>query len=240
MMLLSAAPKLMALVALAASASAAAVAVTDSQEHEFNQQGFIVTHNAVDYFPHAKGDLSHWDVSVRYTGYNSSMESWLTGLDPGSGASDEDRARLLLAASYAKPFDHADADMDADHRALLDAVAGRQSDALEKRNSHYIVSKAHVVVWHACSAFFSCVSGTTCSFNIDVGKAPRSRCQSQGGQNCCISWSTYKVQVGFFTRTWTNCNSEINNEHLSSASCEGKGDHTGGDVCLSNRASGCT
>ena len=206
--------------------------------------GFIVSHQASDYFPHALGDTSPWDLAVRFTGYNASMESWLTGLDPGSGATDEDKAKILISAAYARPFDDANADMAADKEALLAAVGGKSppdlSQRMERRNSQYIVSLSHVVVWHACAAFFSCVSGATCSFSIDVGKAPRSQCESQGGQNCCISWSTYKVQAGFFSRTWTECDAEVGNEHLQSASCEGKGDNTGGDVCLSNRATGCT
>ncbi|KAH6885197.1 hypothetical protein B0T10DRAFT_492169 [Thelonectria olida] len=206
--------------------------------------GFIVTHNAVDYFPHATGDLSPWDIAVRFTGYNSTMEEWLTSLDPSFGANDEEKAKILVSAAYVKPFDKNDPDMVGEVEALLGAVAGETTEdvakRIEKRNTQYIVSLSHVVVWHACEAFFSCVSGATCSFSIDVGKAPRSQCQSQGGQNCCISWSTYKVQAGFFSRTWTNCDVDVQNSGHSSASCEGKSDSTGGDVCLSNRASGCT
>lgn len=206
--------------------------------------GIILQHKATDYFPHAIGDIGGWDVSTRFTGFNSSMESWLTSLDPHSVKSDEAKAEILISAAYAKPFNAKDYDMVADKEALLGAVAGEHPDKvaqrIEARFSQYIISKSHVVLWHACSSFFSCISGTTCQFSIDVGKAPRSQCQNQGGQTCCISWSTYKVQAGFFSRTWTNCNSEVNNDHLDKASCEGKADNTGGDVCLSNRASGCS
>lgn len=241
--MLSSPAKLAGLVLGLASIAAAVPAVVPT--HEFaTDGGFIVTHKAVDYFPHALGDLSPWDIAVRFTGYNSTMESWLTGLDPGSGATDEEKARILISAGYAKPFDHTNTDMVGDVEALLGALAGETPEDLakriEQRNTQYLVSKSHVVVWHACAAFFACVSGTSCSFSINVGKAPRSQCENQGGQNCCISWSTYNVQVGFFSRTWTNCNADVNNDGLSSASCEGKGDNTGGDVCLSNRASGCT
>ncbi|KAJ7893559.1 hypothetical protein B0H13DRAFT_2339595 [Mycena leptocephala] len=128
-----------------------------------------------------------------------------------------------------------------DMQALLDTVAGETtSTAVDKRDSQFIVSTSHIVVWHTCAAFFSCVSGATCSFNLQIGQAPRSQCQNQGGQNCCISWSTYNVQAGFFSTTWTTCNQEVNDDGDSSASCEGKSSTQGGDVCLSNRATGCT
>ncbi|KAJ7192364.1 hypothetical protein GGX14DRAFT_29881 [Mycena pura] len=203
--------------------------------------GIVVTHNAADYFPHAVGDLSAWDISTRFTGYNSTMESWLTSIDPHSGATDEDKAKALMSVAFAKPYDPTDRDMASDVQALLDTVAGKTtSTAVDRRDSSFIVSTSHIVVWHTCAAFFSCVSGTTCSFNLQVGSAPRSQCQSQGGQNCCISWSTTTVQVGFFSTTWTACNQEVTDDGDTSASCEGKSTTQGGDVCLSNRATGCT
>ncbi|KAJ7138931.1 hypothetical protein C8R46DRAFT_1200980 [Mycena filopes] len=203
--------------------------------------GIVVTHKAADYFPHAIGDLSAWDVSARFTGYNSSMESWLTSIDPHSAASDEAKAQALMSVAFAKPYDPTDGDMAADVQALLDTVAGKTtSTAVDRRDSTFTVSLSHIVVWHTCAAFFSCVSGTTCSFNLAIGSAPRSQCQNQGGQNCCISWSTYNVQAGFFSTTWTTCNQEVNDDGDSSASCEGKSTTQGGDVCLSNRATGCT
>ncbi|KAJ7730418.1 hypothetical protein B0H16DRAFT_1773862 [Mycena metata] len=166
--------------------------------------GIVVTHNAADYFPHAVSDLSPWDISARFTGYNSTMESWLTSLDPHSGATDEDKAKTLISVAFAKPFNPNDKDMANDVQTLLDAVAGKTTSTLavvDKRDLTATVSSSHVVVWSACTAFFSCVSGTTCSFNLAIGSAPRSQCQSQGGQNCCISWSTYSVQAGLFSTT---------------------------------------
>ncbi|KAJ7845668.1 hypothetical protein B0H13DRAFT_2363490 [Mycena leptocephala] len=157
------------------------------------------------------------------------MESWLTSLDPHSGATDEDKAKTLMSVAFAKPFDPSDKDMVDDMQALLDTVAGETtSTAVDKRDSQFIVSTSHIVVWHACAAFFSCVSGATCSFNLQIGQAPRSQCQNQGGQNCCISWSTYNVQAGFFSTTWTTCNQEVNDDGDSSASCEGKSSTQGG------------
>ncbi|KAJ7214271.1 hypothetical protein C8J57DRAFT_1115330 [Mycena rebaudengoi] len=172
---------------------------------------------------------------------SSARESWLASLEPHSGATDEDKAKTLMSVAFAKPFDPSDKDMVNDMQALLDTVAGKTtSTAVDKRDSQFIVSASDVVLWHACAAFFSCVSGTTCSFNLQIGQAPHSQFQNQGGQNCCISWSTYKVQAGFFSTTWTTCNQEVNYDGDSSASCEGKSSTQGGDVCLSNRATGCT
>jgi len=206
--------------------------------------GIVVTHKATDYFQNAVGDLSPWDISTRFTGYNASMESWLTSIDPHSAATDEDKAKALMSVAYAKAYDPTDRDMASDVQALLGAVAGKTTSTAvaigDKRDSSFIVSHSHIIVWHACAAFFSCVSGATCTFNLQTGKAPRSQCESQGGQNCCISWSTYNVQAGFFSTTWTTCNQEVTAEGDTSASCEGKSNTQGGDVCLSNRATGCT
>lgn len=112
-----------ALVLGLASLAAAAPAAAGGSKLGANS-GVVVTHRAADVFPHALGDVSPWDLAVRFTGYNASMESWLTGLDPKRGATDDERARILLAASYARPYDDADADMAADKEALLRAVGG--------------------------------------------------------------------------------------------------------------------
>src|SRR4051812_22350150 len=96
---------------------------------------------------------------------------------PHSGATDEDKAKTLMSVAFAKPFDPSDKDMVDDMQALLDTVAGRTtSRAVAERDSQFVVSASHVVLWHACAAFFSCVSGTTCSFNLQIGQAPRSQC----------------------------------------------------------------
>lgn len=237
-------PSQLAATVLGLVAAVAAVPTAEAPSDFSTDGGILLDHVAGDHFPHSVGDLSHWDVSARYTGYNSTTEAWLNSLDPTTVDTDEEKAKILIAAAYAKPYDEKDADMVNDLDAILGTIAGDTpkeiAERAEKRDAQFIISHAHVVVWHACSAFFSCVSGTSCQFSIDVGKAPRSQCQNQGGQSCCISWSTYKVQAGFFSRTWTNCDAEVRNEHDNSASCEGKGSNTGGDVCLSNRASGCT
>jgi hypothetical protein len=207
---------------------------------EATQKGFIINHVASDYFPHSKSDLSAFDVDVRYVGYTPATESWLTALNPHSGTSDEDKARMLTEAAYAKKYDDNDVDMANDVQALLAHVAGNSTSTIEKRSS-FATSAAHAVIWEACKGFFACIAGETCSFNQDIGKAPRSHCESHGGSNCCISWSTYNVRAGFFATTWTTCNEEVKAEGKTSASCEGYGSSDqGGDVCLSNRASGCT
>ena len=202
---------------------------------------FIITHSTKDYFPQAKGDMTPFDVDVRYTGYNASTAAWLNSLNPADANSDKEKAITMTEASYAKPFDPNDPDMAEHVNDMLAAMEG-QTPALEKRDgSLFTVGAGHAVRWASCAGVFSCLSGTTCSFNLEVNKAPRSECQSQGGSSCCISWSNYNVRVGFFTSTWTTCNDEIEAGGVTDASCQGHGSSSqGGDVCLSNRASGCT
>ena len=211
----------------------------------------IIKHIASDLFPNAKGDLSPFDVHVQYSGYDASTQSWLTGLNPASGTSDEEKAIIMTEAAYAKPFNANDPDMTEDVKFLLAAVAGNAT-ALERRDSSsFQLSTKHALNWAACSAFISCVTGTSCGLGIDIGEAPRSQCESHGGSSCCISWSNYNVRALFFSITWTTCNNEVDAQQKklkqrSSAqdpyySCEGYGSSAqGGDVCISNRATGCT
>ncbi|KAJ5952202.1 uncharacterized protein N7479_010615 [Penicillium vulpinum] len=218
-------------------------ALPSTQAASAPSSGFIISHAASDYFPDSKGDLSAFDVDVRYVGYSTDTEAWLTSLNPHSASTDEEKARMLTEAAYAKKYDSSDADMAGDVESLLAHVAGNNTVAnkgISKRSS-FSTSAAHAVLWSACGTVFSCISGTTCQFDQQIGKAPRSHCEQQGGSNCCISWSTYNVRVGFFSTTWTACNQEVKAEGKTSASCEGYGSgDQGGDVCLSNRAGGCT
>ncbi|CAI7664983.1 unnamed protein product [Penicillium glandicola] len=182
--------------------------------------GFIINHVAADYFPNTKGDLSAFDVDARYVGYSSSTESWLSSLDPHTASSDEEKARMLTEAAYAKKYDENDADMADDVASLLAHVSGNVTTAskgISKRSS-FSTSAGHAVLWSSCASLFSCLSGTTCQFDQQIGKAPRSHCEQQGGSNCCISWSTYTVRAGFFSTTWTACNGEVKAEGKTSAS----------------------
>lgn len=206
-----------------------------------NASDLIITHVASDYFPNAKSDLSRFDVDVRFVGYDATTHSWLTGLDPASGGSDEEKAKMITAAAYAKPFDANDPDMTEDVNSLLGAINGNVTAVQKRDGSSFRVAASHAVAWGTCGAVFSCLSGTTCTFSIAIGQAPRSQCQAQGKSTCCISWSDYNVRAGFFSTTWTTCNAEVNAQKRSLASCEGYGSSAqGGDVCLSNRANGCT
>ena len=147
----------------------------------------------------------------------------------------------MTEAAYAKPFETTDPDMTADVNAMLATIAGNATALRKRDGSSFQVATAHAVKWASCAGVLSCVSGTTCSFSLNVGQAPRSQCQSKGGQSCCISWSDHSIRAGFFSATWTNCNSEVKAQGKTSASCEGYGSAAqGGDVCLSSRADGCT
>jgi hypothetical protein len=123
-------------------------------------------------------------VDVRYVGYTPATESWLTAINPHGGASDEDEARMLTY--LAKKYDDNDVDMSNEVQALLAHVAGNSTSAIEKRSS-FVTSAAHAVIWEACNGFFACIAGETCTFDQDIGKAPRSHCESHGRSNCYIS-----------------------------------------------------
>ena len=94
---------------------------------------FIITHIASDYFPHTKSDLSDFDVDVKFIGLNATTQSWLTGLDPASGSNDEEKARMMTEAAYAKPFDANDSDIARDINSLLTAING-DAALIQKRN----------------------------------------------------------------------------------------------------------
>ena len=204
-----------------------------------NASGFIIKHIASDYFPNAKGDLSAFDVHAKFVGYDGTTQSWLTTLNPASENSDEAKARMMTAAAYAKPFDDNDQDMTKDVNSLLAAIAGNSSALLQKRST-FQVSDDHTINWATCTNSLSCNSGATCEFTIDIANDPRSLCQPQSGENCCISWSTYTVNADFFQTTWNTCNNLVTTGQQTDASCEGYGSDQGGDVCLSDRATGCT
>ncbi|CAG8238278.1 unnamed protein product [Penicillium salamii] len=173
---------------------------------------FIVTHKASDYFPHSKSDLSDFDIDVHFVGYPEATASWLISLDPHTGATDEDKARILTEVMYAKKYNEKDIDMSEDVDLLLAHIAGYTETKVLAKRSWFRTSARHTVKWASCSAFFSCVSGVTCHFKLDVKRAPRSRCESHGGQNCCISWSNNNVRLAFFSATWTSCNREVRAE----------------------------
>ncbi|KAH9844589.1 hypothetical protein Tdes44962_MAKER07288 [Teratosphaeria destructans] len=214
---------------------------------------FIVSMSAADAFPDALGDVSVFDIDVEYGGYESSAQSWLESLSPSTASTDEEKAQILTAAAYGSPFDTTNADMLADYTALLAAVAGNNTlatangfgtsttSALQARATNtFVTSAKHAVIWHTCASFFSCAMGVTCNYEVTPNSTPRDKCEKIGGQNCCISWSTTTVKIGFFKRTWNECNAEVTDEKLTKASCEGHGKTAGGDVCISNRAKGCT
>ncbi|KAL9133577.1 MAG: hypothetical protein Q9175_005245, partial [Cornicularia normoerica] len=123
-----------------------------------NTSNVVITHVASDYFPNAKSDLSPFDVDVRFVGYNAKTQSWLTGLDPASGSSDEEKAMMITAAAYAKPFDANDPDMTEDVNSLLAAINGNATAVQKRDGSSFQVATAHAVKWATCAGVFSCLS----------------------------------------------------------------------------------
>lgn len=208
-------------------------------------EGFLFNMSASNVFPNAKSDLSLFDVNAKFIDYPASTESWLHSLDPASAATDLEKAQMLTAAGYARAFDETDADMVQDVTDLMNAVAGTPTPtdaSLRPRASYsFTTSARHAVIWHTCATAFSCLTGLTCSKSITPNSVPRSECKRVGGQDCCVSWSDTKVKYFFYSRTYQSCDAAVNDDHLTKASCEGHGGSSaGGDVCLSNRATGCT
>ena len=212
-----------------------------------NASNFIIKHIASDYFPHAKGDLSAFDVHTRFLGYNDTTQSWLTGLNPASGNSDEEKAKMMTEAAYAKPFDDNDQDMTEDVDSLLAAVAGMSSAAPQKRHddgSQFLTSYRHAVHWPSCADALSCMSGVTCHFDLDIDSKPRNQCQKVNKHKCCVGWSTYFTERDLFSTTWNKCDELIRTEQLTHASCKGYGsfdlgNRNHGSVCFSDRATRC-
>lgn len=128
--------------------------------------------------------------------------------------------------------------MTEDFNSLLTAIADNVT-VLQKCDSS-VIDTAHAVESSVYTDVFSCLSGPTYSFGLDVGRSPRSQCVKPVGQNYYISWSDYNTRQTFFSTTWTLCNNDITATRRSLASCEDYGSSSdGGDVCLSNRATEC-
>ena len=120
--------------------------ITSGVAQPVNTGSFIITHVASSYFPNAKSDLSRFDVDIQFVGYSGTTQSWLTGPNPASGKSDEEKAMIITAAAYTKPFNANDRDMTEDVNSLLAAINGT-STALQKRGdgSSFKIETGHEV-----------------------------------------------------------------------------------------------
>lgn len=211
--------------------------------------GFTIYIKASDYFPRSKADLSPFDIDVYFGNFDAATKSWLTALDPNTGTTDEEKARIITEISYARQFDANDTEMAQDVQSLLAAVAGNSTTATAipppslSANAdlpYFVVGTKHVVKWAGCTPFYQCVTGYLCPFPLNPSYPPRNHCERHGGSLCCISWSNYNVVNWFFERTWTACDQEVRDRGLAKASCEGYGaDVARGNICLSNRPRHC-
>lgn len=89
--------------------------------------------------------------------------------------------------------------MTEDFNSLLTAIAENVT-ALQKCDSS-VIDTAHAVESSVYTDVFSCLSGTTCCFDLDVGISPRSQCVKQVDQNYYISRSDYNTRETFFSTT---------------------------------------
>lgn len=204
-----------------------------------DQSGFTISLIASDYFSNSTANLSMYDVVAYYSNYNANTTTWLKALDPHAGTTDEEKAKLLTEAAYAKKFDEQNSDMVEDIRSLLAAISGNARPPADL--PAFQLSSRHSVIWADCAAFFACKCGKRCPFHLKTNRHPRSTCEQRNGSHCCISWSTYTINKWFFASTWTYCDSLVRNQGKERASCKGLGSSDErGNICLSNRAGSCT
>jgi hypothetical protein len=199
-----------------------------------------VTIDAAKLFPGAATDLSGFNVDVGYTNYNVTLFDKVAHDLEDAHASPDAKVAAVVSALYGKEYrTGASADHDEDHHRLAVMANPSAHGALDERDSYVAWAAGHAINLVTCAGFLSCISGASCNFYVTVNQAPRSRCENQGGENCCMSWANYDVKAGFFKATWTTCYSSRPSD---TDSCEGydNGGGNGGDVCFSNRATGCT
>jgi len=233
--------------AILSVAASTAAALTDNQFVKFiqDERGTPMAHVSVamsDLFSDVTSPLSGFDLDVGYTNYNTTLfQKIADDLAAHKNNSLLDKLAAVVSVLYGKEYRQGiDPEMDEDFHRLNSTVHPGNYNSLDTRANAYVTwATSHAINLGTCAAFLSCISGTTCSFFVTIGKAPRSRCESQGGQNCCMSWADYNVQAGFFKVTWTTC---YNSRPADNESCEGhdNGSGNGGDVCFSNRSTGCT
>jgi hypothetical protein len=229
-----------------AAATAASDSLSSNTFVEFTQdeRGTPMAHvsiTASDLFSNVPHPLSGFDINVGYTNYNKTLfQKVADDLAAHEKSSLLDKVATVLSVLYNKEYRHGiDPHMDEDYDRLSSTVRPENYSIGMRANPYITWATNHVIKLTTCAAFLSCISGTNCSFFVTINQAPRSRCESQGGQNCCMSWANYDVKAGFFKATWTTC---YNSRPNDTESCEGydNGSGNGGDVCFSDRASGCT
>ncbi|KAI4859328.1 hypothetical protein F4820DRAFT_174130 [Hypoxylon rubiginosum] len=230
------------IVLAALGAASAAVADNDFVVFTADERGAPMAHVTIDaalVFPGTPADLSGFSIDAGYTNYNESFFHKVAD-DLEASSTLEAKVVAVVAALHGKEYLDSDSDMLENYNRLLQMAHPGTAAALIARNNPYFTwAKSHVIALTTCAGFLSCVSGSSCNFYVTVNKAPRSRCENQGGENCCMSWANYDVKAGFFKATWTTC---YNSAPDNNESCEGHDNGSGnnGDVCFSDRASGCT
>ncbi|KAI1768965.1 hypothetical protein GGR53DRAFT_318119 [Hypoxylon sp. FL1150] len=235
--------KFIASIALAVlGATSAAVAESDFVTFTADERGEPMAHVTIDVaklFPGTPANLSGFSIDAGYTNYNESFFHKVAD-DLAANSTIEAKVSAVVGALHGQEYLESNSDMLENYNRLLQMAHPGSAAALMARDNAYITwAKSHAIALGTCAGFLSCVSGSSCNFYVTINKAPRSRCENQGGQNCCMSWANYDVKAGFFKATWTTC---YNSAPDNTESCEGhdNGSGNGGDVCFSNRATGCT
>jgi hypothetical protein len=231
--------------AVVGAAAVTSAATTGNKFVKFthDERGTPMAHVTVDaskMFPGAAADLSGFSLDVGYTNYNVTLFDKLAHDLENAHSTPAIKVAAVVSALYGQEYRTGfSAEHDEDHHRLSVMANPSAHGSLAERQSYVAWASGHAINLVTCAGFLSCISGTTCNFYVTINQAPRSRCENQGGQNCCLSWANYDVKAGFFKATWTTC---YNSRPSDTDSCEGydNGGGNNGDVCYSNRSTGCT
>jgi hypothetical protein len=224
----------------AASFTSAATTGNNFVKYTHDERGTPMAHVTIDVakmFPGAAADLSGFNLDVGYTNYNVTLFDKIAHDLANAHASPATRIAAVVSTLYGKEYRAGvSADYDEDHHRLTVMASSAEHGDLGERDAYAVWSGSNAINLSTCGNYLGCISGATCPFYVAPSQAPRSRCENQSGQNCCLSWANYNVQAFFFAQAWNLCNNGLSN------SCEAhdNGAGGGGDVCFSNRATGCT
>lgn len=222
-------------------AVSAAATSTEFVRFTSDERGTPMAHVVVhmeNVFPGTSSDLAGFDLDVGYTNYNKTLFEKISSDLSNATSSYECKVAAIISALHGKEFEYGThPEADEDYHRLSDIT---HPHALKSRNSPYWTwSDSYVISLPICDNYFNCITGVQCPFYVTIDKAPRSRCETQDGQNCCLSWSSYNVVASFFPTAWTTCYDLRSADNMS---CQAHDNDSGegGDICFSSKNNNCT
>ncbi|KAK7979664.1 Twin-arginine translocation pathway signal [Apiospora arundinis] len=141
-----------------------------------------VTIDADKVFADTPANLTGFNIDTGYTNYNETFFHKLAEDLSTRNGTLETKVGAVVSALYGKEYTDSEAEMHEDYDRLFQMAHPASAQALISRNNpFYTWSKGHLIKLTTCAGFLSCISGTTCTFYVTINKAPRSRCENQGG-----------------------------------------------------------